>query len=114
MRHPWLLWNSTSTGRRGGVPLLGSGIAEQRTKPFLFKMPIIGEDFTQSFLAHRLHRNAINQAVSFVGPRSVKSHAGKKRIPALRNNANTRILKNTPCVSKGLAAHLLVGCSKES
>ena len=57
----------------------------------LLKMPVIGEGFGQPFLAHRLHRNAIDQAVPFVGTRFVKGHAGKKRIAALRNNANAGI-----------------------
>jgi len=40
-------------------------IAEQRAKTLLLEVPVIGERFGQPFVAHGLHRNAIDQAVTF-------------------------------------------------
>ena len=34
---------------------LGLGIAEQCLETFLLKMPVVGENLSQPFLAHRLH-----------------------------------------------------------
>ncbi|MGA2740598.1 MAG: hypothetical protein ABSG65_24575 [Bryobacteraceae bacterium] len=48
-------------------------------KSFLLEVPIIGERFGQAFPPHRLHGNAIGQAVTFVGPLAVKIEAGQKR-----------------------------------
>jgi len=49
-------------------------------------MPVIGENLGQPFLAHRLHRNTIDQAVALVGAGAVKVEASAKRFPALRNH----------------------------
>ena len=46
--------------RMCGAPL------EQDGKPFLCEMVIMGQDFGDALLPHRLHRNAIGQAVSLV------------------------------------------------
>ncbi len=54
------------------------GISEQGAEPFVLKVPVIGEDLGQPFLPHGLHRNAIAQTVPFIGPRSIKGHAGEK------------------------------------
>src|ERR1017187_9877653 len=95
--------------RRGKLSL----IAEQRPETFLLKMAVVRENFGQPILAHRLHRNAIRQAVAFVGPRSVESHAGEKRGPALRNNTDARILENTLGICEGFVAHRLGGRRKD-
>ena len=50
------------------------GIAKQSPKTFLLKMPVFGENLCQAFLAHRLHRDAIDQAVAFVGAGAVSSN----------------------------------------
>jgi hypothetical protein len=96
-------------GANGGRPQ----IAEQRTEAFLLKMPVVGENFGQPFLAHRLHRNAICQAVAFVRPRSVESHAGEKRGPALRNHTDAGIIENALSICKGFAAHRFGSRRKE-
>ena len=44
-----------------------SRIPKHCPETFLLKMPVVGENLVQPFLAHRLHRNAIDQAVAFVG-----------------------------------------------
>lgn len=41
-------------------------IPEQRPKSLLFKVPVIREHFGQALPSHRLHRNAVRQAVTFV------------------------------------------------
>jgi len=86
---------------------MGLRIAEQRAKTLLLEVPVVGEDFGQPFLAHRLHRNAICQAVPLVGPRLVESHSGEKLFPALRNDTDARSVKNTLGIYNGFAAHLL-------
>jgi hypothetical protein len=50
-----------------------SGIPEQGPETFLGKMSVIGENIGQSFPAHDLHRYAVRQTVSFVGPRAAKT-----------------------------------------
>ena len=60
--------------RVGGL----SRIAKKRPESFLFKMPVIGKNLGQSFFAHRLHGNTIDQAVALVRPLCIESHAGEK------------------------------------
>jgi hypothetical protein len=43
-----------------------TGSAEKRAKAFLLEIPIVGENFGQPFPTHRLHRNAIREAVTLV------------------------------------------------
>lgn len=57
-------------------------------------MPVVGKDLGQSFLAHRLHGDAIREAIAFIGPRSVESHAGEKRFPTLRNDLDARVFED--------------------
>jgi hypothetical protein len=51
-------------------------------------MAVIGKYFGQSFLSHRLHRNTIDKAVTFVGTRSIEPQACAKGLSALRDDAN--------------------------
>src|ERR1017187_4866403 len=51
----------------------------------------VGEYLGQPFLAHRLHRDAIDQAIAFVGTCAVQFKPGDKGIVALRNDTYTRI-----------------------
>jgi hypothetical protein len=41
-------------------------IPEQRSESFLFKVPVIREHVSQAFAPHRLHRNAVRQALTFI------------------------------------------------
>ena len=52
----------------GGGREIGLRITKQRAKTLLLEVPVIGERFGQAFPAHRLHRNAIDQALTLVGP----------------------------------------------
>ena len=61
-------------------------------------MPVVGEDFRQPFLAHRLHRNAIRQAVALVEAVAVEAEAREKRGPAMRDYANGWVFENILCV----------------
>ena len=49
------------------------------------------QDFTDAILPHRLHRNAVGQAVSLVGTSLVEGQAGKERLVRLRMNRDGRI-----------------------
>jgi len=53
------------------VRLLISG-PEQRPKSFLLKMSVVSENFGQPFPSHRLHRDAIDQTVTFIEPSIVE------------------------------------------
>jgi hypothetical protein len=48
-----------------GLPLPVT-LAKQGVEAFLLKVPVVRQHMGQSFLPHRLHRNAICQAVPFV------------------------------------------------
>ena len=76
-------------------------------------MPVIGKNFGQSVLAHRLHGDAIRQALAFIGPRSVESHAREKRFPTLRNNLDARVFENALGIGNSFAAHRLRSRRKE-
>ena len=76
-------------------------------------MPVVGKNLGQSFLAHRLHGDAIRQAVAFIGPRCVESHAGEKRLATLRNDLDTWVFENVLGVCNSFAAHRLGSCRKE-
>ena len=76
-------------------------------------MTVVGKSLGQSFLAHCLHRDAICQAVAFIGPRCVESHAGEKRFPTLRNDLDTGVFENALDVCNSFAAHLLGTRRKE-
>ena len=69
---------------------------KQRPEPFLLKMPVIREHVRKPFPAHRLHRDAIRQAVAFVRPSLVETQPFEKALAALRNNAHTVDRKKTP------------------
>ncbi len=65
-------------------------------------MPVVGRNLNQPFVAHRLHRNAIDQAVPFVGTGPVQFQACKEGFPALRNNQNGEALDRIGDVSASL------------
>lgn len=66
-------------------------VPEQRPESFLFKVPVVREDVAQTFPPHRLHRNAIRQAITFIRAAVVERQALREGTPALRYNANVRI-----------------------
>jgi len=68
--------------------------AKQRPEAFLFEMLVVGENFFQSFPLHRLHRNAIDQAVAFVRAGEIKIETEHEAFMALRNDANLRVGEN--------------------
>jgi hypothetical protein len=72
-----------------------SGSAEKGAKPFLFKMPVVGENFGQTFPAHSLHRNTIDQTVTFVGTVTVELQTRAKGIPALWKHLNDGTCQQT-------------------
>jgi len=56
-----------------------SGIPEQGLETFLLKMSVVGESIGQSLPGADLHRYAVRQAVSFVGPRAELIETSVKR-----------------------------------
>ena len=54
----------------------GSGIFDselkQSPKTFLLEVPVIGEHVRESLPAHRLHRDAVSQAVAFIGAGEIR------------------------------------------
>ena len=56
-------------------------IPKQRPESFLLEMPVVRQNLRQSFLPHRLHRYAIDQAVPLVGTCRVKFQPLQKRGP---------------------------------
>lgn len=66
---------SPATGRAVYLPR-ASGIAEQRAEAFLLEMPVVCEDLGDPALPHRVHRNAIRQAVAFVQTHTVQIQPG--------------------------------------
>src|ERR1039457_6384514 len=82
-KHDKICYRTKRCGGLGSRWGLGSGrvflrIPEQRPEIFLLKMPVVRENLGQPFLTHRLHRNAIDQAVSFIGTGAVELQTGKK------------------------------------
>src|SRR5258708_1590137 len=51
---------------------------EQCAESFLLEMPVVGQSFGDALAPHSLHRNAIRQAVTLVGPGGVERHAREK------------------------------------
>jgi len=77
-------------------------IPKQRPETFLLKMPVVGQNFGYLFFTHRLHRNAIRQAVAFVGTRTIQFQADKEGFSTLRNNRNRKTLDQLGNVRAGL------------
>jgi hypothetical protein len=87
-RHPRLHPHGTPGGLKDALPKLKaweSGPKEGR-EALLREMAVVGQRLDDPFFAHRVHGNAIGQAVALVGPRAVEFQARKKGLPALWNN----------------------------
>jgi hypothetical protein len=87
-------------------------IPEESPETLLLKMPVIGENLGQPFLAHRVHRNAINQAVAFVGAGPVELQAGAERLLALRKHPDGGIGQEAFDTFRRPSAKRL-GCGRE-
>ena len=53
-----------------------SGFPEESTETFLLEMGIIRKHLGDALVTHRLHRNAVRQAVTLVQTHAVKIQAG--------------------------------------
>ena len=73
---------------RGGKK---DGIPEQSAKTFLLKMAVVGQYVGQAFAPHGRHRNAVCEAIAFVGMAGVKIETGEKRLTGLWDHVNTGI-----------------------
>src|SRR5262249_21729146 len=97
--------------REGESPLLQS--LEQDVKPFLCEMVIVGEDIRQSLTAHRLHGDAIRQAIMLIKTGSVKSEGIEKRGMALRHNGDVRIIEHVKNCLHGVFPNMRPGSAIE-
>ncbi len=89
------------------------GSAEQHLEPFLLKVSIIGENVGQSFVAHRLHRNAISQAVAFIGAGFVQREAGEKIFRDVGSDPDRWEGQSAANVGGSLAPEMLAPLGKE-
>jgi hypothetical protein len=65
--------------------------AENCHEAFLFEMPVIGENFGQSFPIHRLHRYTVGQAVALVRTPFIKRNPGQIRFMSLVQDQNVLV-----------------------
>jgi hypothetical protein len=65
------------------------------------------------FTAHRFHRNAIGETVTFVRTLTIEFEPCKKRFPALRNHCHAWLLQNIVHSQSHLAAHEFGRSAKE-
>jgi hypothetical protein len=61
-------------------------------KTLLLEMPVAVQHVCQPFPAHSLHRNAIDEALAFVGAGSVQLETGEEGFSALGNHQNGKSL----------------------
>ncbi len=66
---------------------------EQDGKPFLREMSVMGEDFGNAFGSHRLHGNAIREAVFFIGAGFVECETIEERLMGLGRTMMPGLLK---------------------
>ena len=81
---------------------------EKGVKAFLLKMPVVGENFGQPFPPHRLHRNAIRQAVALVGTGSIELPGRQETTPG---SAGPREQRNSSRMRSTLPHALRRNCS---
>jgi hypothetical protein len=79
----------------------------------LLEMPVVGESLGQPSLAHGLHRNTVDQAVSFVRAGTVELQTGQKGFPALGDHSNRRARQNALPAFRSLPAQRLAGSRKK-
>src|SRR5205085_1575605 len=65
-------------------------------------MVVVREDFADAALAHRQHRNAVCQTITFIGPRFVKRKAPKKNVSGVRDDLNVLIFNH---ITQGSGSH---------
>lgn len=66
-------------------------VSKQDDEPFLREMAIVGQNLANPRLPHSLHRDAVRQAVSLVGPGFAEGQALQKRLVGLGANRNVRV-----------------------
>lgn len=62
---------------------------------------IVRENFGDAFMLHRLHRNAVGQAVLFVGAGFVKRQTREEGVAGLRMDCDGRLLVKATYESGG-------------
>lgn len=55
---------------------------------------VVGQYFVDTALTHRVHRDAVGQAVAFVEARATKLQAGQKCFAGVWNDLKIRIIEN--------------------
>jgi hypothetical protein len=81
---------------------------EEGAEAFLLEMAVVGENVGQAFPPHRLHRNAVRQAVTLVGTLNVKIETGQEGSAALRNHPDRGTGQNVSDAYTGFTPHRLV------
>ncbi len=96
---PFHLAAGAASGKGGGsvVPVrhLGrrcDGPSKQDGESFLHEMTIVRQDLGDAFLSHRLHRNAVGQAVFLIGAGFVEAITSHKRLMGLWAHENAGVI----------------------
>jgi hypothetical protein len=72
-------------------------------------MFVVGQHVGQARVPHGLHRNAVCEAVAFIGTGLVENKPGKKASPSLRNDAHIPIRENIVDNKRSFKPQLLIG-----
>ena len=70
----------------------------------LSEMIIMGQDFADAFLPHRIYRNAVNQAIALVGAGFVEGKASKESLAGLRVYRDGGLQIKIACQGRGSVA----------
>ena len=78
--------------------------SKQNGESFLREMPVVRQDFGDALLPHRLHRNAVGQAVSLVGAGLVEGKTVKEGLMGLRADDDAGVGQNPFGIAGGSLA----------
>ena len=76
------------------VSWAGSLLAKQYPESLLREVVVCGKRLNDISLPHDLHRNTVGQTVALIGAIPIELQAGKKRLPALRDDTDARVSEN--------------------
>ena len=70
------------------------GSSQQSDEAFLFEVPVRGQGFGETTVAHEKHRAAIGEAVALVETSFVQCKTSNECVPAHRDNRDLGIVQN--------------------
>ncbi len=76
-------------------------------------MVVVGEDLRKSLLAHGPHRDAIDQAITFIGTVAIEIKPSRKRFVALRDDADAGVGEHGFDIRHHFAAQIFWSLTKE-